>query len=192
FHFVQCNPDTWFLSIIFQLNIAFFMIVVLVYQSPRNGLRLLVLFIVASVALNVSPRIFHSNTRTYYELTKQPSLWHLRRNFYLYHQNIIQYVGSFSVGLILGYAMVVHDSKKRQPEPDRKTDIYNWIAVATIVAIFAWVNQFFVQNTSPAEVSVLFFFAFGRLAFSLAFAWIIYSSVFDKFGKQSLSFISQY
>ena len=183
---LQCNPDTWFLSIIFQLNIAFFMIVVLVYQSPRNGLRLLIFFIVTSLVLNVSPRIFHSNTKTYYELTKQPSLWHLRRNFYLYHQNIIQYLGSFSVGLLLGYAIVVHQSKKHHPEPDRKANIYNWISVAIIVAIYAWVNQFFVQNASPAEVSVLLFFSFGRLAFSLAFAWIIYSCVSNKFGKKSL------
>ena len=164
------------MSIIFQLNIAFFIIVMLMYRSPRNGLRIIILFIISSLVLNISPKIFHLNTRTYYELTKQPSLWHLRRNFYLYHQNIIQYVGSFSVGLLLGYAIVASDINKISSpnQSNRRIQMYNLISVVTIVAIFAWVNQFFKQNTSPSEISVLFFFSIGRLAFSLAFAWIIY------------------
>lgn len=160
------------------------MIVIFVRQSPRNGLRLLVFFTFASLLLNVSPRMFHSTTHTFYELTRQPSLWHLRRNYFLYHQNILQYIGSFSVGTLLGYAIMVHQSEKHhQAEPSRKTDIYNWTAVGTIVATYVWVNQFFTQNESPSELSALFFFSFGRLAFSLAFAWVIYSCVSNKSRK---------
>lgn len=179
----QCNPDTWFLSIILQLNAAFFMLIVLTYQSPRNGIRLLSFFIAISIVLNISPKIFHSDTRTYYELTKQPSLWHLRRNYYLYHQNIIQYVGAFCVGLVLGYMIVSHENNKAYNGKNKKNIIYNCMAFVAIIATFIWINQFFVQNRSPNESSVLLFFSFGRLIFSIAFAWIIYACTTNKSRK---------
>lgn len=180
--FVVCNPDTWFLSIIFQLNIIFFVLVVLVYQSPRTGIRILFLLTVSSIILNMLPKLMHSNTRTYYELTKQPSLWHLRRNIYLYYQNIVQYIGSFSMGTLLGYAIAVYESKKcsNSDESNTKADWYNWFSLAIIIAIYAWVNQFFILNDSPSESSVLMFFSFGRLVFNFAFAWIIYSFATNK------------
>lgn len=171
---MQCNPDTWFLSIIFQLNIAFFIIVILAYQSPKSGVRLLCFFVVASLVLNISPRMFHSNTRTFYELTRQPSLWHLKRNFYLYHQNIVQYIGSYSIGLILGYAIVASENTKQFSEKKKRFVLYNCVAFATIVGMFVWVNQFFILNSSPKETSVLLFFSAGRLSFGIALAWLIY------------------
>lgn len=193
------------MSVIFQLNVVFFAIVIFIYQSPRSALRVVFLLVLASLVLNISPRLLHSNTRTFYELTRQQSFWALRRNFYLYHQNIIQYVGAFAVGLMLGYVIVVDENRRLLPEVaaankhrnaehthsmvvakekrHRRVVMFTWCAVATIVLCYVWVNQFFVQNASPSEISVLMFFSFGRLAFSLAFAWICYVSISGKIGK---------
>lgn len=174
------------------------MVVVFLYQSPRNGLRMLIFFILSSIILNVSPRLFHGNAHSFYELTRQPSLWHLRRSFFLYHQNILQYVGAFSLGVLLGYALLVVQSKERKDAARgtkiieteslsrgrrRRRAVYNCLALATILAVYAWVNTFFQQNTSPAETSVLLFFSFGRLAFGLAFAWIVYACLTGRFGE---------
>ncbi|KAH9506647.1 hypothetical protein DERF_011370 [Dermatophagoides farinae] len=184
--YLVCNPDTWFVSIIFQLNLAFFLIVLLMYESPKKGLRMLIIMIIGSILLNISPRLFLANTRTYYEMMRQPSLWHARRSFYLYHQNIIQYLGSFSIGLLLGYAIIVNDNISKDPKSNnhhrqqRKIIIYNGLAIIGLFMPFIWVNQFFGQDDSPNELSVLFFFSIGRFIFGLSFGWIIYASVANK------------
>lgn len=191
------------MSIIFQLNLIFFAIVIFIYQSPRPALRVVFLLILVSLVLNISPRLLHNNTRTFYELTRQQSFWALRRNFYLYHQNIIQYIGAFAVGLMLGYVIVVDESRRLLPgvtnkqrnveqthemvaareKRHRRVMTFTWCALLTMLLCFFWVNQFFVQNESPSEISVLMFFSFGRLAFSLAFAWICYVAISGKMSK---------
>ncbi|KAH9423552.1 hypothetical protein DERP_003833 [Dermatophagoides pteronyssinus] len=183
--YLVCNPDSWFVSIIFQLNVAFFLVVLVMYESPKKGLRMLIIMIICSILLNISPRLFLTNTRTYYEMMRQPSLWHARRSFYLYHQNIIQYLGSFSIGLLLGYAIIVRDNISDQEQTksnkQRKLIIYNVLAIIGLIVPFVWVNQFFgEQGVSPNELSVLLFFSIGRFIFGLSFGWIIYASVAEK------------
>ena len=159
------------------------------YESPKKGLRMLIIMIIGSILLNISPRLFLANTRTYYEMMRQPSLWHARRSFYLYHQNIIQYLGSFSIGLLLGYAIIVNDNISKDPKSNnhhrqqRKIIIYNGLAIIGLFMPFIWVNQFFGQDDSPNELSVLFFFSIGRFIFGLSFGWIIYASVANKSRK---------
>ncbi|OTF77848.1 hypothetical protein BLA29_005130 [Euroglyphus maynei] len=147
--------------------------------------------IICSILLNISPRLFLANTRTYYEMARQPSLWHARRSFYLYHQNIIQYLGSFSIGLLLGYAIIVRDNIGDDSDPkssekrERKMIVCNVSAMVGLIMPFVWVNQFFVeQGVSHNELSILLFFSIGRLMFGLSFGWIIYASVDEKKSRE--------
>lgn len=126
----------------------------------------------------------------------QPSLWNLRRNFYLYHQNLLQYFGSFSVGLLLGYALIVNESSEGTSSSDDDLSkkagssrgrsqfvLYNTIAWLTIVVLCLWVNRFFSLDQSFSEVSVLLFMSLGRLAFILSFAWLCYALTVGKSGE---------
>lgn len=136
-------------------------------------------------------------------MEKQPSFWHFRQSYFYYHQNIVQYIGSFSVGVLLGYAIIVYQNMNKNAEnggsvtfnaysrKDRanngKNLIYNIVAIFGISSSFIWIDRIVhptEDETIPTnELSVLLYFSIGRFLYSLSFAWIIYACISNKSSK---------
>ncbi|CAG2101628.1 unnamed protein product [Medioppia subpectinata] len=169
---INCNPPTWFLSALFQLQVIAPFIVLMLYRSPKLGVSLTLAIIMFGCYASISPKHLFGQ-KTYLDPLGISSLEEMTKAFVAFHMGINQYIISFFIGILVGYLVRENDINRCL---SRKWEALLWVlSFSTIIYVMYWYMTLHTLNASPPKSSVLLWFSFGKLFACIAISWILFS-----------------
>jgi len=159
-----CNPPSWFLSATFQLGFFAPLIFLPLYFWPKFGLTLAGLLLIISPSITILPRLL-TGYPSYMEVTKFVSFISNAQALTHSHLNPLLYVNSAIVGLITGYLI---QRKPRLPLGGPVVETGVWlVSLVSVLYALIWHYGFMEQNIIIPESSVIGWFAYYKMTWSL-------------------------
>ncbi|KAH7639865.1 acyltransferase family 3-like protein [Dermatophagoides farinae] len=184
--FALCNPPTWFLSALFQLQIIGPLFILAIYHYQRFGLGLNIFMVLFGCYTSILPDHLFGQL-TYMDGPSFSSLEELTHSFVAYHMGINQYLISFFLGIIIGFLIIQRQIQMNPNQSinndDRKKIIVEklwlkrilWImAIAGLIISIYWFMTLHTMNVAPSRTSILLWFSIGKLIGCLSIAWMLY------------------
>ncbi len=139
------------------------------------------------IFLNISPKIIFQ-IPTYVEFKNIPTIKSLVKSFVYFEFNTLQYVSSFTLGLLSGY-FVIKQPKISIGGPIIENGL-NIIALVFISCIIYWSDTMCKINQIVSEKNILLYFTFSKLIWSLSFTWILFVCCTGRSGEVNNKFMT--
>jgi hypothetical protein len=125
---------------------------------------------------------------TYVEFEKFTTIESFIKSFAFYEFNTLQYVSSFTLGLLSGY-LVIKQPKISIGGPIIENGL-NIIALGSISCIIYWSDTLSKINQTVSEKNILLYLIFSKLIWSLSFTWILFVCCTGRSGKVNHKFMT--
>jgi hypothetical protein len=156
-------------------------------RKTKLGITLIIFVMIFGIFLIISPKIIFQ-IPTYVEFKKFPTIESLVKSFVYYEFNTLQYVSSFTLGLLSGY-FVIKQPKISIGGPIIENGL-NIIALVLISCIIYWSDAMCKINQTISEKNILLYFIFSKLIWSLSFTWILFVCCAGRSGKVNHIFMT--
>nr|XP_027194182.1 uncharacterized protein LOC113788916 [Dermatophagoides pteronyssinus] len=179
--FALCNPPTWFLSALFQLQIIGPIFILAIYHYQRFGIILNIFMIILGCYTSILPdHLF--DQRTYLDGPSFSSLEELTHSFVAYHMGVNQYLISFFLGILIGFLIIqrqiqMNNNNNNRKKIDEKLWLKRTLWIISIIGLILsvyWFMTLHTINLAPSRTSILLWFSIGKLIGCLSIAWMLY------------------
>jgi len=146
--------------------------VILYYKKPKIGIYLILVFILFTSIVSISPKILfgiepylqiivHGTTL----LTKQ-----IKDSFNWYHTTPNVYFVSYFIGIGFGFLVNKNIKFSRRHE-----NLFWTLSIISVFTMYYWNNTFFRSDHYIPVWSALLWHSIGKIFFGLSTAWIFYA-----------------
>jgi len=140
--------------------------------SPIKAIFYNIFCVLIGCAICTIPKLVFG-IRTPYEIVDMSSFQEVKNSLMQYWMGVHQHISTFSIGILVGYLI------KHKPNLNfggKFGELLIWILapICTVLAI-VWNEKFSYIETKTTHLENMIWIAFGKVLWSLGFAWILYS-----------------